>query len=368
MILFWNELPWHNIYLRLSTIQKKIFQATKKYKKNYIYRLQRYLLNSNEIKLISINYVTEAIKKCFSFSNSLINSRHIYIDDKQRNILLSLLFTHNIQNFDNLYFILEQVKQYMVYLCIQPEWLAKLDYGNSKNDHSDTIINKYFNYDKYITKFDSFNYIYKYMFYWIKNNYFIKNMYENMSIYPYISMYLLKKLCLNINYVSYDWDFFFVKQYYCQDIINNNDLTKFLDHQNEKKYLLYKNIIYYFDDNKYFSYKHISLIIIQVIKLIMYKKNYLDKWIIFNKYPLNTIVNRIKKKIYLFYDYNLILIKSQKWNSFLKLINTLIYYWQKKQSKCIHFFGSYDKNSCNTNYMLYTLEYRKYYYIENIRQ
>lgn len=57
----WSSLPWQKIYTRVLVIQKKIYKAAKLCQFNRMYKLQKYLLNTDEFKIFSIKNIIEQI-------------------------------------------------------------------------------------------------------------------------------------------------------------------------------------------------------------------------------------------------------------------------------------------------------------------
>nr|YP_009122225.1 putative group II intron reverse transcriptase/maturase protein [Vertebrata lanosa]AJH65983.1 putative group II intron reverse transcriptase/maturase protein [Vertebrata lanosa] len=60
----WQSLFWSKIHLRILMLIKQIFIETKKHNLSYVYKLQNYLINSNELKLFELNAI---ISKTYFF-------------------------------------------------------------------------------------------------------------------------------------------------------------------------------------------------------------------------------------------------------------------------------------------------------------
>nr|QCI04744.1 hypothetical protein [Bornetia secundiflora] len=378
----WISLPWQNIYLRILVIQRKICQSTKQYNKNNLYKLQKYLLNCNEAKILSVHKITEALSK---YCNHYLYNKKIRINDKQKYLLLQLLLGDKIESSINIHVLLEQIKQYLVYLCIQPEWRAKLDfkyqhkvnlYRNSSKDRDDFIsslfvyhssfynriviekkcdcicffYNKYLTTNYVITKLQSFNYINKSIVYWLNNNYIVQyiNSFQSCT-YRYISkisykhynvLYILQYLLCHVLWLGSNWYTFYKTKLHEQNI----------------NYLQY-NIYYKCFDDESIHLKNIY----KIVKSVMYKCN------IFNQTMPNTalkIININQKIIYHIKVYsqdNVLDISRILISKIYKMMNIIIYYWlRKKYTRSLYNILLYI-NNVYLNFYFYHFKYKVFY-------
>nr|YP_010196547.1 hypothetical protein LK223_pgp126 [Gracilaria cervicornis]UAD83944.1 hypothetical protein [Gracilaria cervicornis] len=119
----WKCLPWDQIEQRVSVLKYKIYQASKKCDKNLIYRAQNNLINSNEAKIMAIQYI------CTSIKNTYINwnKENYNILDVHKIHIFCLLFYNQHLNkiYASFQSIIQKIEQYMIYLCLESEWNAK---------------------------------------------------------------------------------------------------------------------------------------------------------------------------------------------------------------------------------------------------
>lgn len=318
----WNNLPWKKIYFKILILKKKIFQAAKQYDFKQVYKIQRYLLNSNEAKLFAIENV---LKKNNLYT---INNKDKFF------IFKSLYYLDNNKNI-KIYLFIEQIKQYLIYLCIDPEWQAKsvvyfYKIDLKKKDIFFYYINQYIfnnNYNiKYIStnflinKVKSFKYIHNTIKYWLYNNYYINliNTFNIVYNNKDLNCFICKKnilihkyfsnLIYNIYLLGLDWYVFYLSlssyNYNTENIFNTTTCSNIK---------LYKYIIY-------------------TIKLNLYTKNI--------SYKLNKIIERY------FYKYSNYLYINEI-ELIYKKINFLLYYYCKKKYNIIF----YKYNAINNYYI-----------------
>nr|YP_009392460.1 hypothetical protein [Caloglossa monosticha]ARW61022.1 hypothetical protein [Caloglossa monosticha] len=267
----WSSLPWQKIYTKISVIQKKIYTATKCYKFNKVYKLQKYLLNSNESKIASIRYIIE--KTCLFLT--LQYKKKLFISNGEKFKILKSLYSYTIKKNKNYCFLIDQIQQRITYLSIKPEYLAKFILNHDcykKILKSDTLIHSNLFYNRNnnaIKKTKLFKYFKnpnknKY-FYSDDINKFMKNTYFcNLRWYFYHKnkLFILVTKKNNIN----------IKQFlinikncnhikHIQNILLSNKLNKFIfTIKNIKSfYLKFNKIIFYKLKKKYNNifYKYI---------------------------------------------------------------------------------------------------------------
>lgn len=390
----WDKLPWGKIDLRISLIQNKIYQAAKKYNKSTIYKLQQYLLNSNEAKLISIKYIISAINKYYHSS-----SQRLYVKVNQINKIYLLRSLFNLDHLykDNLYIIMQKIKQHLIYLCLQPEWDAKLDlkYNNNykinlykaitliKQSQINISIksNQVYNYDNYLinypfntkyiltkcisTKLQSSNYINQSINYWLSNRYFLdsidldKNIFDNTYKY----LYNLQHLLLSVLIVGYNWNTFYIKVAQKINVHQSSNNIKKLQNLNYVKNnfdynlweVFYKVILYL--TPKHLISNIISEFIYKKIKYIMYQKNSLNKLKANKSLTLEKVLYYIQDILKNIYQYLLSLISIDKLDIIYSTINKMIYFWSKR-SLVINSQSKYLRN----NYLnIYNMKYKIMY-------
>nr|AOM64536.1 hypothetical protein Riqu_057 [Riquetophycus sp.] len=121
-IIDWNDINWDIIKLRLYRIQQRIYKASRECDKEGIHKFQQIIMKSNDIKLLAIYKVYIYIYKYYlNYSKEKYNA-----NNQDKTIVYNFLcenyiFDSKIEN------IFEQVQEYIVYLCIKPEWEAKLE-------------------------------------------------------------------------------------------------------------------------------------------------------------------------------------------------------------------------------------------------
>nr|YP_009293654.1 hypothetical protein Rhodyp_058 [Rhodymenia pseudopalmata]AOM64336.1 hypothetical protein Rhodyp_058 [Rhodymenia pseudopalmata] len=103
--------------------KKKIYEASKSCQTQKLCKLQNALLNSNEIKVMAIEIVCESVFKYYY----VYNAKKYIFSRKLKFFLLSHLFDEYINKDVAIKSLLEKIKQYIVYLCIQPEWESRYE-------------------------------------------------------------------------------------------------------------------------------------------------------------------------------------------------------------------------------------------------
>lgn len=117
----WKNLPWKKVYKRIYKLQKNIYKASKVNNLKVLYKLQEYILNCNDAKLVAVQKVSEHI-----FQDYINNNKDKYIlNDKDKTIIYNMLFKQYIYD-RHINYIVQKVHYYLVYLCLKPEWEAKI--------------------------------------------------------------------------------------------------------------------------------------------------------------------------------------------------------------------------------------------------
>nr|YP_009396790.1 hypothetical protein [Ophidocladus simpliciusculus]ARW65976.1 hypothetical protein [Ophidocladus simpliciusculus] len=326
----WTNFSWDKIKFRVLMIQKQIYVATKKYDWKYVYKLQKYLINSNEAKILAIKNTIQCISQYYYHHE--INT-NIFNDCKKFYIFKLLFYIHTIKN-KTIKTILEKAKQYLIVTTITPICKAKLSkyvykyflINTTRTNLFLQIRNNYIN--KYsckknmiinfiISKLRSYNYVNKLIKNWLYQENFneIYNHYD-LNIIRYkekndikLSTKKFIRLLLQIIYIDFHWYLFniikdeynffkFISNQHIKQINNYNNSLIIFNYLIEK--MLYRKILY--------GYKKINLLLDKKQMLYRIKA-------VYQKYYIN-----ISSFIYLnhkLYCNN--------------IINHFIYYWIKKQ-------------------------------------
>nr|YP_010619839.1 hypothetical protein orf350 [Symphyocladia marchantioides]WAX03852.1 hypothetical protein orf350 [Symphyocladia marchantioides] len=163
-------------------ITRQIYIAMKKYDLTYVYQLQQYIINCNEIKIILINKV---FCDLMLFNHNYSNMKYLIKQINKLDLLNSLVIkksrSHEVNNI-----IAEYIKQGLIYKSIKPTWTAKISkrlinlinntqLKNNANAYYKAN-NKHFLTKIIIKKLSSYNYINKSISLWL-----YKNIYSNLS-------------------------------------------------------------------------------------------------------------------------------------------------------------------------------------------
>nr|UAD85574.1 hypothetical protein [Gracilaria edulis] len=125
----WQYLPWKQIEYRVSILKNTIYQASKTCNKELIYKAQNNLINSNEAKVMAVEYVCRSIKNLYIN----FNRENYIISDINKTYIFSLLFneinekkTVQYKIYKLFLFLIQKVEQYMICLCLESEWNTRL--------------------------------------------------------------------------------------------------------------------------------------------------------------------------------------------------------------------------------------------------
>lgn len=334
-------------------IQKQIYSAAKAYNLVYMNKLQEYLLNSSEAKIVSIKQI---LKKIYNYNTT----------NYKKFIIFKFLF--NIQFFkteiDST--IVEQVKQYLVNLCIEPEWKSKFTKQLFKNPNTNKFslliknnlskfnfieqykLNKYLLNKVLVFKLKSHKYITQSIKNWFYKSYLINcnlelKKYTKISIknYPISSNFLL--LFFMIMSMDFQWYFFHVRH------------VKFM--------LKYINL----GQDNVLQNINTNILLINLIKLFLYHKNNLNQWRINTLISKRNIFTKSKQILQKYYKNKLqfIPVTLIKYNN--SLLNRVLYYWLKKVCKINNFCLLTYQNAKTNNYFInnYIYNYNIYKYYIN---
>nr|QVY58104.1 putative group II intron reverse transcriptase/maturase protein [Eucheuma denticulatum] len=118
----WKLLPWQKINNRVFALQEKIYRFSAQCNQENVYKLQDYMLNSSDIKLFAIQNTYKQIKQYYILRDK---EQYILEDYDKKNIYTYLI--GNERDGRNKQTIIRNIKQYLVYLCLKPEWEARFE-------------------------------------------------------------------------------------------------------------------------------------------------------------------------------------------------------------------------------------------------
>nr|YP_009398236.1 hypothetical protein [Thaumatella adunca]ARW67422.1 hypothetical protein [Thaumatella adunca] len=328
----WKKFPWQKIYLRIFLITKHIYIGSKKYDLNYVYKLQKYLINCNEAKILILNKI---LLKVYIYYKDYKKEKFL-INKKEKFNLFILLFKHNLLSCKTSNLIIEQVKQNLIYLSIEPTWKARL-----------TI------------RIDNYFSIYKIKFYSFTNknktndNLFINIIIKKLISYNYankaVNDWLYRITCFDLSrlynlkyYKCINEEFDKLYQSQIKELYNLNILLSNLFIIDFYWYLFnyikrsYKNINIFIDSINKLYYKHYDkLIYYKLLKSLLifflYRHQFCGhKKINFfmNQHRILYKINCIYKE---YYSYTKFFISLKLIKSCNKVVNYFIYIWLKKQ-------------------------------------
>lgn len=291
----WKYLPWLQINKRIALMQKKIFDASKEHDLNKVYQAQNIFINSFEARVFAIETIIKDINKYYSYENYLYN-------DTDKFYIFKYLFRHNSPLKAQLKILAEQIKEYLIYLLLEPEWKTRLNVLNLKYLEKKYLqdINNIENLDwqKLISNNQLLSYISKSIEYWSINKFYVQNYYYKFNYLPVLLLDILK--------IKFNWS-----KLKMNKLKYNNYYTSIhVQHSTNTFNNSFNNIFTYTKSN--FSYQ-------SYLKKIKFKKK-LNWEIITNEINLiiqNELCNNIKK---LKYDFiNNIISKINNLLSLLKI-------------------------------------------------
>lgn len=281
----WTNLPWQKIYNKVIIIQKKIHKVTKKYHIHDKIKLQKYLINSIEGKIFSIENIINEL--CLYYNDRTTPYK---LTSKDKFYILQLLFNKTINNKYILF--IKMIQKYLLFLSIDSEWKAKLPILKYKylkksliskiNDK--TRVNKWKNFMSIII-FNSMIYIKNLRIYKKEPSYFINHFIE--------LLYLYKIILLNLDWYNLYLSIFQIKNkiflYQLKQKIyssyNMQLINIFKLHTNNKYTLIYIKLFI----NNYIMVNNISIKNIQTIYDYINKISYY-----FLKNKNNKNMNKLK--------------------------------------------------------------------------
>nr|YP_010850610.1 hypothetical protein QQP84_pgt015 [Lophurella hookeriana]WGH13333.1 hypothetical protein [Lophurella hookeriana] len=318
-------------------ITKQIYKAMKKYDLIYVYKLQKYLINCNEGKVVLINKILSNLQLYY---NNCINIKLLINNINKLDLLYSLFIT--TAQIDNSFF--DQIKKNLIYISIKPTWTAKVAKHSTEliriiplnyllNTH-ENINSNYFLSKIIIKKISCYNYTNKSINQWLN-----KNICLNLEYIPYINKSIFNQSEFNTNVLEclysliskiMENDLFWYKFNYIRSsknffkIINNKIIIKLNHCKKQNTTISTFNLIF---------------------KQLLYRKTYknINKINIFNNYK--KILNNIKSLYKNHYFSSVTFISLDLIESCNKIINYFIYTLGKKQ--IINYDHAYKQKTIN---------------------
>jgi len=273
----WNSLPWQKIYNKILILQKKIYKVTKKYCIDDKFKIQEYLLNSIEAKIFSIENIVNELYSYYEYKKKI---KYKLTNKDKFNILQKLINNNQSNQYD---FLVQLIKQSLVFLCIKPEWQAKtgiISYQFFNKTFTDKTINKFM-----MNNWINFNLLvlkkikhYKFLF---EN---IKSVFSNLILNNFIQLkylFLIKTISFSI-----DWYNLYLNNFHIQKIFFLNQLRKKILQTNSSENQL---LIKFLKSNNY------KLYLLFYIKFFIYNEVLLKKVMIKDIQNIYLIINN---KIY----------------------------------------------------------------------
>lgn len=277
----WSCLPWQKIHNKIYLIQRQIYKSAKYCKVHIMHQYQKYLCNCNEMKIFAIQHISNNIQNYYRY----ISREIYYISDKDKFILFKYLFTEYTVD-DVVTFILEQVKEYIIYFCIEPEWKSRnisskvfytdLSFFNIIKNHEYNILQNYsINSYKHYTYREHVTYINdknckiciqkyfnnnKFLSSWTKSKFYYINLLKNTqnNSENILSNFILDMnlnfsgwYTIYINAINEKYNILFINQYIHSDFIYLNFMSNIKHIISHKHNRLRKNTnisLYYFVD------------------------------------------------------------------------------------------------------------------------
>nr|YP_010902458.1 hypothetical protein REP52_pgp124 [Hypnea nidifica]WCH54313.1 hypothetical protein [Hypnea nidifica] len=118
----WKLLPWIKISQKIFILQEKIYKFSKQCNQHKVHQLQDYIINSSDVKIFIIQKIINNLNNCCY----QCNKKRYRVKDIEKFYIYKNLST--IQEYKkSINIVLEYIKQYLVYICIKPEWEAKFE-------------------------------------------------------------------------------------------------------------------------------------------------------------------------------------------------------------------------------------------------
>nr|YP_010850808.1 hypothetical protein QQP85_pgt015 [Lophurella mutabilis]WGH13531.1 hypothetical protein [Lophurella mutabilis] len=301
-------------------ITKQIYKAMKKYDLIYVYKLQKYLINCNEGKVLVINKILYSLQLYY---NNCTNLKLLIKDINKIGLLHSLFVTTSQINSS----LFEQIKQNLIYISIKPTWTAKVQKYSTQLTNTiplNYLLNKHKNINSncflskiIIKKISCYNYTNKSINQWLNKNIYLNLKYINNStfnqskfnskilecLYTLISKIMENDLFwYEFNYIRSSKNFF--------KITNNKIIIQLKSCEKQDITISPFNLMF---------------------KQLLYRKTYknINKINIFNNHK--RLLNNIRSLYKNYYFSSLTFLSLDLIKSCNKIINYFIYVLEKKQ-------------------------------------
>nr|YP_009394320.1 hypothetical protein [Leptosiphonia brodiei]ARW62882.1 hypothetical protein [Leptosiphonia brodiei] len=173
---YYKNLPWNKIFLRVQMLVNQVYIETKKHNLKRVYRLQNYIMNSVEMKVLILKKV---MTKIYSLYYSNKKKDKASFNQFVFQFLRYKSYEDN-KNDKNHFIIKKLIKHNLIYFCTKPLFTARLS--------------KYFNQEKNL-------YFSSYIISKRKYYYYLKNKYIDKKII--LPDYIKNNLVYIINKVDY---------------------------------------------------------------------------------------------------------------------------------------------------------------------
>lgn len=221
--LEWKYLPWLQINKRIALMQKKIFDASREYDLNKVYQAQNIFINSFEARVFAIEIIIKDINKYYSYERYLCN-------DTDKFHIFKYLFNHNSKLKAKLKILAEQIREYLIYLLLEPEWKTRfilLNFKYLEDKHCQDIDNiENLNWQKLVSNNKLLSYISKSIRYWSINKCYVQTYYYKFNYLPILLLDILKVRLnwsrLKINKLKYNSDYASIDAKQGTSILNNS--------------------------------------------------------------------------------------------------------------------------------------------------
>nr|YP_009244278.1 hypothetical protein Gvag_060 [Gelidium vagum]AMK96520.1 hypothetical protein Gvag_060 [Gelidium vagum] len=369
----WKSLPWKQINERIFILQNKIYRASQECNQKDLKHNQSILINSLEAKFKCIEDVDQFIYRYYLKYNSETYSSTEFF---KRDILICLLRKEQSNCC-----ITDKVKQNILYLCIQPEWQAKLEPRISKyftnfipktldsiiSKHSSnnlcyifsiTSYIKYININNLLAKVQSSLQIDSTFKIWMKEQRIVEPLKYNCSNQYTTSNYYddLYRAIKCIIYCGIEWFtltkvFHRAKEYNKLRIFNMyfTDISKLnIIYTAEKKHVFDDCLFFFKSINlilnlakanlKYAQYRYetkncVLKSYVKMIKMSIYKKDFLGRLRPNTKLNIIKSINKIQRSFTLFYKEYKICFSDTDFIKLCRVIDNILNNWLRKKYK-----------------------------------
>lgn len=347
----WKSLPWSQIEEKIFILQQKIYESSKECNQKEVQKLQNYILNSSDSKIFVIQKVVDYISKYYI----KYNKEKYNFNDEDKFLVYKSLFENKICS-NEVQFVIEQIKQYLVYLCIKPEWEARfepiykfnvnskkqyyflyrlskfllknLKYQSQKIDIyplKSQLISKYTDLKYLICKIHAIPSISYYLQYWLNNQYILETLNNNRLVEKWTDYTIsnFHQLIYRIMCNGIDW----YNTNYFQNIAAFYSFIKYLDvfiDTNNSIWICVKNTLlmraYIYNINQVYYAIGVKNILLNTDNIYKNKQKILVSEYLINYSEIN--------HIFLFHDYDNSIIQIDKniYKYFVRQVRDILYH------------------------------------------